>query len=161
MVGAAKIIAVDVMKQKLDWAQEFGATHAVDASKGDPVAQVHAISGTAGVDYAFEVVGTQKTVEQAFLSTHRGGMAVVVGVCPAGTRLAIDPLMLLQQRSLTGTSFGGGHQRTDVPMLIDLFMAGQYKLRELISRRMPLSDLNYAYDLLLQGEVKRSVIVYE
>jgi S-(hydroxymethyl)glutathione dehydrogenase/alcohol dehydrogenase len=86
---------------------------------------------------------------------------VVVGVCPAGTRLAIDPLMLLQQRSLTGTSFGGGHQRTDVPMLIDLFMAGQYKLRELISRRMPLSDLNYAYDLLLQGEVKRSVIVYE
>ena len=160
MVGAAKIIAVDVMKQKLDWAQEFGATHAVDASKGDPVAQVQQISGTGGVDYAFEVVGTQKTVEQAFLSTHRGGMAVVVGVCPAGTRLAIDPLMLLQQRTLTGTSFGGGHQRTDVPMLIDLFMAGQYKLQELISRRLPLSDLNYAYDLLLQGEVKRSVIVY-
>jgi S-(hydroxymethyl)glutathione dehydrogenase/alcohol dehydrogenase len=161
MVGAAKIIAVDVMKQKLDWAQEFGATHAVDASKGDPVAQVHQISGTGGVDYAFEVVGTQKTVEQAFLSTHRGGMAVVVGVCPAGTRLAIDPLMLLQQRTLTGTSFGGGHQRTDVPMLIDLFMAGQYKLKELISRRFPLSDLNHAYDILLQGEVKRSVIVYE
>ena len=133
----------------------------MDASKDDAVARVQEISGTGGVDYAFEVVGIQKTVEQALLSTHRGGMAVVVGVCPAGTRLSIDPLLFLQQRTLTGTSFGGGHQRTDVPMLIDLFMAGQYKLRELISRRLPLTELNHAFDLLLQGEVKRSVIVYE
>ena len=160
LVGAGKIIAVDVMKQKLQWAEEFGATHVVDASKEEPVARVHAISGTGGVDYAFEVVGMQKTVEQALLSTHRGGTAVVVGVCPAGTRLSIDPSLLLQQRILTGSSFGGGHQRTDVPMLIDLFMAGKYKIQELISRRLPLTELNHAFDLMLQGEVKRSVIVY-
>ena len=92
LVGAGKIIAVDVMKQKLQWAEEFGATHVVDAAKEDPVARVQAISGTGGVDYAFEVVGLQKTVEQALLSTHRGGTAVMVGVCPAGTRLSIDPL---------------------------------------------------------------------
>jgi S-(hydroxymethyl)glutathione dehydrogenase / alcohol dehydrogenase len=161
LVGAGKVIAVDVVKQKLEWAEEFGATHVVDASRDDPIARVQALSGTGGVDYAFEVVGIQKTIEQAFLSIHRGGMAVVVGVCPAGTRLSIDPLLLLQQRTLTGTSFGGGHQRTDVPMLIDLFMAEKYKLRELISRRLPLTELNHAFDLMLQGEVKRSVVVYE
>ena len=91
MVGAGKIIAVDVNPQKLAWAEEFGATHAVDASKEDPVARVHAISGMGGVDFAFEVVGTQKTVEQALASTHRGGMCVVVGVCPSGTRISVDP----------------------------------------------------------------------
>ena len=69
------------MKQKLDWAQEFGATHVVDASKDDPVARVQALSGTGGVDFAFEVVGTQKTIEQALLATHRGGTCVIVGVC--------------------------------------------------------------------------------
>jgi len=68
--------------------------------------------------------------------------------------------LLLQQRVLTGSSFGGGHQRTDVPMLIDLYMSGKYKLDELISRRLPLGELNRAFDLMLQGEVKRSVIVY-
>jgi Zn-dependent alcohol dehydrogenase len=161
MMGAGKIIAVDLLPQKLEWAEEFGATHCVDASREDPVARVQAIAGGGGVDFAFEVVGLQKTVEQALLSTHRGGMAVVVGVCPAGTRLSIDPSMFLQQRTLTGTSFGGGHQRTDVPMLIELFMDGRYRLRELISRRMPLSGINEAFDLLRQGEVKRSVIVYE
>jgi S-(hydroxymethyl)glutathione dehydrogenase/alcohol dehydrogenase len=160
MVGAAKIIAVDVMRQKLAWAEEFGATHVVDASRDDPVARVQAISGTGGVDYAFEVVGMQKTVEQALLATHRGGTCVMVGVCPSGTRLSIDPTLFLQQRVLTGTSFGGGHQRTDVPMLIDLYMSGKYKLDELISRRLPLTELNEAFDLMVQGEVKRSVIVH-
>jgi len=160
LVGAGKIIAVDVVKQKLAWAEEFGATHVVDASQEDPVARVHALAGRGGVDFAFEMVGTQRTMEQALLSTHRGGTCVVVGVSPAGTRLSIDPSLLLQQRILTGSSFGGGHQRTDVPMLIDLYMSGKYKLDELISRRLPLGELNRAFDLMLQGEVKRSVIVY-
>ena len=84
-----------------------------------------------------------------------------MGVSPAGTRVSLDPSLFLQQRVLTGSSFGVGHQRTDVPMLIDLYMSGQYRLDELISRRLPLTDLNHAFDLMLQGEVKRSVIVYE
>jgi len=70
------------------------------------------------------VVGAQRTMEQALLSTHLGGTCVVVGVSPAGTRLSIDPSLFLQQRVLTGSSFGGGHQRTDVPMLIDLCTGG-------------------------------------
>ena len=66
----------------------------------------------------------------------------------------------LQQRVLTGSSFGAGHQRTDVPMLIDLYMSGRYKLDEMITRRVGLSELNNAFDLMLRGEVKRSVVVY-
>src|SRR5213078_2945244 len=161
LVGAGKIIAVDVMPQKLAWAEEFGATHVVNAATEDPVARVQAISGTGGVDFAFEMVGTQATIEQAVLSTHRGGTAVVVGVCPAGTKVSLDPALFLQQRVLTGSSFGAGHQRTDVPMLIDMFMSGKYKLEELISRRVPLGDVNLAYDALLKGEVKRSVVLYD
>jgi Zn-dependent alcohol dehydrogenase len=161
LVGASRIIAVDVMKQKLAWAEEFGATDFVDASREDPVSAVHALSGRGGVDFAFEVVGTQKTIEQALLSTHRGGTCVVVGVSPAGTRVSVDPGLLLQQRVLTGSSFGAGHQRTDVPMLIDMYMSGKYRLNELITRRVPLKDLNHAFDLMLQGEVKRSIVVYD
>jgi Zn-dependent alcohol dehydrogenase len=161
LVGAGKIIAVDVMRRKLEWAEEFGATHLVDASKEDPVARVHAIAGGGGVDFAFELVGLPATMEQAFLSTHRGGTTVVVGICPAGTRITIDPMLLIQQRVLTGSTFGAGHQRSDVPMLIDLFMDGRYKLRELISRRLPLAEINHAFELLQMGEVKRSVIVHE
>ena len=81
LVGAAKVIAVDVFDQKLEWAKEFGATHTVNASQvEDPVAAVKEITGRDGADYAIEAVGIQKTMEQAFHSVHRGGTAVMIGV---------------------------------------------------------------------------------
>ena len=99
-------------------------------------------------------------MEQAFHSVHRGGTAVMIGVPPAGMRLSIDPSMLLQERVLTGTSFGSTRQRVDLAMIVDMFMDGKYKVRELISREIELEDLNDAYDRLLKGEVKRSVVRY-
>src|SRR4030095_15216649 len=102
LVGAAKVIAVDVFDQKLEWAKDFGATHTVNAtSVEDPVVAVKEIAGRDGADYAIEAVGIQRTMEQAFHSIHRGGTAVMIGVPPAGMRLSIDPSMLLQERVLT------------------------------------------------------------
>ena len=161
LVGAARVIAVDVLDQKLEAAQEFGATHLVNASREDPVQRVAEICGRGGADYAIEAIGGQKTIEQAFASIHRGGTAVIIGISRVGTRLSIDPQMLIQERVLTGSSFGGSRQRVDLPMFIDLFMEGRYKLRELISQRVALEDLNEAYEQLKRGEVRRSVIVYE
>jgi S-(hydroxymethyl)glutathione dehydrogenase / alcohol dehydrogenase len=161
MVGASKIVAVDVFDQKLEWAKEFGATHTVNASQVEyPPTAVKEICGRDGADYAIEAVGIQKTMEQAFYSIHRGGTVVIIGVPPAGMRLSIDPSMLLGERVLTGTGFGSSRQRVDLPMIVDMFMDGKYKLRELISCEVALEDLNDAYDRLIKGEVKRSVVRY-
>jgi S-(hydroxymethyl)glutathione dehydrogenase/alcohol dehydrogenase len=161
LMGAGKIIAVDVFDAKLQGAEEFGATHLVNAATEDAVARIHAICGRGGADYAIEVVGGAKTIEQAFMSVHRGGTVVIVGLSPAGTRISIDPAMVLQERVLTGSSFGGSRQRVDLPMFVDLFMDGRYKLRELISREIELEDLNAAYEALERGEVRRSVVRYQ
>lgn len=160
LVGAAKIIAVDILDQKLEWSREFGATHLINAAREDPVQRIQEICGRGGADYAFEVVGHARTMEQAFHAVHRGGMAVMIGVAPTGTRLSIDPTMLLQERILTGSTFGASRQRVDLPMFVDLFMDGRYLLRELISQSIELKDLNHAYEQLEQGEVRRSVIRY-
>ena len=160
LMGAARIIAVDVFPRKLDAAQEFGATHLVNAETEDPVARIQQICGRGGADYAIEAVGGAQTIEQAVQSVHRGGTVVVIGVSPAGTRISVDPGLLLQERVLTGSSFGGSRQRVDLPMFVDLFMDGRYKLRELISRQIDLKELNHAYELLERGEIRRSVIVY-
>ena len=160
LVGAARIIAVDVMKQKLEWALEFGATHVVDARRrpgrrgaADRRGRWRRLCLRGSGPPANRGAGLQLHAP----GRHHGGRRG----CPTGTRISIDPTMLLQQRVLTGSSFGAGHQRTDVPMLIDLFMDGRYKLRELISRRVPLGEVNQAYEALLQGEVKRSVVVFD
>ncbi len=161
LMGAGKVIAVDVFDHKLEWSREFGATHTVNAKSTDAVKRIHEICGRGGADYAIEAIGGAPTIEQAFLSVHRGGTVVVIGVSPDGTKVQIDPMMLLQERILTGTSFGSSRQRVDLPMIVDLFMDGRYKLRELISRQVALDELNQAYDALQNGEVRRSVVIYE
>jgi S-(hydroxymethyl)glutathione dehydrogenase/alcohol dehydrogenase len=160
LVGAEKIIAVDVFDQKLDWSREFGATHTINALTDDVLQRIQETCGRGGADYAIECVGTKRTMEQALKSVHRGGTVVLVGIPPVGTELAVDPFLLIQERVLTGAGFGGARQRVDLPKYVDLFMAGKYKLRELVSQEIVLDDLNRAYEQLEAGEVRRSVIRY-
>ena len=163
LMGAARVIAVDVFDQKLEWSREFGATHLVNSAREDALARIREICGRGGADYAIEAVGGAHSVQTmglAFNAVHRGGTAVLIGVPPDNTRLSIDPLLLIQERVLTGSSFGGSRQRVDLPMFVDLFMEGKWKLRELISRHVDLTDLNRAYELLEAGEVRRSVVLY-
>src|SRR2546425_1438229 len=96
LVSAGRIIAVDLLDNKLEYARQFGATDAVNASIGDPVEQVRELTG-GGVDYAFEVIGNGKTVEQAIEMTRVAGTACIVGMAPQGTRSSFDPLMLVNK----------------------------------------------------------------
>ena len=155
--GAAKIIAVDVNGFKLELAQQFGATHVVNAAEDDPVGAIRQLS-PGGADYAFEVVGKPETMRQAYDAIRRGGMAIVVGLAPLGAELSIPAGSLLQEKVLTGSSYGGTRPRIDMPKLVDLYMAGKLKLDELISRRYPLDEINDAFQAMRDGEVARSII---
>ena len=156
--GAAKIIAVDVNGFKLELAQQFGATHVINAAEDpDVVGAIRQLS-PGGADYAFEVIGRPETMRQAYDATRRGGMAVVVGLAPAGAEVSIPAGTLLQEKVLTGSSYGGARPRIDMPMLVDLYMAGKLKLDELISRRYPLDGINDAFQAMRDGEVARSII---
>lgn len=159
LCGAAKIIAVDVNDFKLELAQQFGATHTVNAAKDDAVAAIRQLS-PGGADYTFEVIGRPETMRQAYDATRRGGMTVVLGMAPADAEVSIPALSLLQEKVLTGSSYGGNRPRIDMPKLVDLYMAGKLKLDELISRRYPLEAINDAFQAMRQGEVARSIVQF-
>lgn len=157
LAGAAVIIAIDVIEGKLELARQFGATHTVNAAREDPVAAVRSLS-PGGADYAFEVIGRPETMRQAYDATRRGGMAVVVGLAPPGAELSIPAGSLLQEKVLTGSSYGGARPRVDFPRLVDLYLAGKLKLDELISRVYPLEEINDAFEAMRRGEVARSIV---
>ena len=160
IAGAGRIIAVDLLKNKLAMAEGMGATHVIDASSEDSVARIQELTGGMGADYSFEVIGSPATIQQAFSSVHAGGTCVVIGVSPAGAEVTLPTSMISPERTLMGASFGGARQMADLPMLVDMYMDGKLKLDELISQTMPLEDINTAFDLLQKGEVARTVIVY-
>ena len=160
LASAGKIIAVDKVPYKLELAEQFGATHLVNADNEDPVQRIKEITG-GGADYAFEVVGFPALVRQAIDSVRPTGTAVVVGVQPAGQDIYVDGWDLLHDRALMGGWHGAARARVDFLWLLDLYNQGKIKLDELISRYRPLDELNEAFDDMNQGRVARSVIVFD
>ncbi|MBI4515351.1 MAG: Zn-dependent alcohol dehydrogenase [Deltaproteobacteria bacterium] len=159
--GASKIIAVDLVDQKLQWAKQFGATHTVNARATDGVDAVRSLTDGLGVDYSFEVIGVAEVILQSFMALKRGGKAVIVGVPAMGQDVSIPGAMIaLEEKSLVGSLYGSANMRRDIPKLLELYMQKKLKIDELISRRIKLEDVNAAFEAMEKGEVARSVIVY-
>ncbi len=161
LAGASRIIAVDMLESKLAAAKEFGATDVVDASSGNAVQQVQALTG-GGVDYAFEAIGLMKTAQQCFEMAKRGGQAVIVGMLPLAEELTIPNagMSFLGEKGIVGSYYGSTRQTYDMPWLMELYRQKRIKIDELISRRYELGQINEAYESLKGGEVNRSVIVF-
>jgi len=161
IVGAGKIIAVDAQSWKFDLAQKLGATHCIDAQAGDPVAAVHAQTG-GGADFVFECIGLVPTVQQAIAMTGRGGTTVLVGVVPIQQLVPISAAdVTLSEKKITGSYMGSNRFRFDMPKYIDFYLDGRLRLDEMISSRIPLAEVNGAFDRMRKGEAARQVIVFE
>jgi S-(hydroxymethyl)glutathione dehydrogenase/alcohol dehydrogenase len=167
LAGASRIVAVDTNPFKLELAERFGATDVVDASAADPVDQVRALlsgdapSGAgAGVDYAFEAIGTKATAEQAFAMLKKGGTATIIGVMPTGTTIELPGVDFLREKRIQGSLMGSNRFRQDMPHYIDLYLDGRLKLDELVSRRITLEQVNEGFSAMVRGEVARSVVVF-
>jgi S-(hydroxymethyl)glutathione dehydrogenase/alcohol dehydrogenase len=158
LAGASQIIAIDVAPYKLELARKFGATHTIDAKEVDPVKAVKELTGRLGAEYAFEAIGSPATARQAFDMVRAGGTAVVVGVMGAGEISVPGAGFSISEKKLIGCMFGSARFREHMPKLIDLFLQGRLNLTGLVTERMPLSDVNRAFQLMREGKVARSVL---
>ena len=158
LAGAGRIIAIDVSDDKLELARRLGATDSIDARADDPAAAVRDLVG--GADYAFEALGQQETVLEAWASLDTGGELVLVGLLPAGARLTIDAGPFVNEQSVKGCYFGSAELSRDVPILVGHYLRGDLVLDELITRRITLDELDDAFDDLRAGRGARSVLVF-
>ncbi|MFP5461125.1 MAG: S-(hydroxymethyl)glutathione dehydrogenase/class III alcohol dehydrogenase [Gammaproteobacteria bacterium] len=162
MVGADKIIGVDLNPEREALARRFGLTHFVNPKEieGDLVAHLVELTG-GGADYSFECVGNTQLMRQALECCHRGwGMSVIVGVAGAGPEISTRPFPLVTGRVWKGTAFGGARGRTDVPKIVDWYMQGKIQIDPMITHVMPLDDINRAFELMRKGESIRGVVTF-
>src|SRR6266404_1993654 len=159
LAGAERIIGIDVNAKKFAMARRLGATDCVDATQVPKVAEAVVEMTGGGVDYSFECIGNVDVMGQALACTHKGwGQSIVIGVAGAGEEIHARPFLLVTGRSWRGTAFGGTKGRTELPRLVDRYLAGRIKLDELVTRRLPLAEINTAFDLMHSGEAIRSVV---
>ncbi len=162
LVGADKIVGVDLNPARQALAEKFGATHFVNPAEveGDLVSYLVELTG-GGADYSFECIGNVEVMRQALECCHKGwGESVIIGVAPAGAEISTRPFQLVTGRVWRGTAFGGARGRTDVPKIVDWYMDGKINIDDLITHTMPLDEINTAFDLMHEGKSIRSVVIY-
>jgi len=162
MVGANKIVGVDLNPSKAKLAEAFGMTHFVNPKEvgGDLVAHLVELTG-GGADYSFECIGNVQTMRQALECCHRGwGVSVIIGVAGAGQEISTRPFQLVTGRVWKGTAFGGAKSRTQVPTIVDWYMDGKINIDDLITHTMPLDEINEAFHLMHEGKSIRSVVTF-
>ena len=161
MVGAGRIVGVDVNGDKAAWGRRFGMTDFINPREvGDVVAHLVELTG-GGADYSFDCTGNVEVMRQALECCHRGwGESVIIGVAEAGKEISTRPFQLVTGRTWKGTAFGGARGRTDVPRIVDWVMDGRIEVDPLITKRLPLDDINEGFAAMGRGEGIRSVVVY-
>jgi S-(hydroxymethyl)glutathione dehydrogenase / alcohol dehydrogenase len=162
MVGADKIIGIDLNPDKVELAKQFGMTHFINPKEVDDVVAAICELTNGGCDYSFECIGNVNTMRQALECCHKGwGESWIIGVARAGQEISTRPFQLVTGRSWKGSAFGGARGRTDVPKIVDWYMDGKIKIDDLITHTMPLEDINKAFDLMHEGKSIRSVVLYD
>jgi S-(hydroxymethyl)glutathione dehydrogenase/alcohol dehydrogenase len=159
IAGAEKIIAIDTLESKLAMAKQFGATDVLMGNE-DPVKALKKMTG-GGPDYAFECVGSGPLAEAAYRAIRRGGTAVVVGVAkPTDSTSLRSMTLVFEEKTLTGSYFGSCVPRVDFPRMLGLYLKGELKLNELITRRYGIAEAAQAFADLQSGRNARGVIVF-
>ncbi len=163
MVGADKIIGVDINPARQEMARKFGMTHFINPKEigNDKVVQAIVDLTGGGADFSFDATGNTDVMRQALECCHRGwGESIIIGVAEAGKEIATRPFQLVTGRVWKGTAFGGARGRTDVPRIVDWYMEGKINIDDLITHKLSLDEINHGFDLMHEGKSIRSVVVY-
>jgi S-(hydroxymethyl)glutathione dehydrogenase/alcohol dehydrogenase len=163
MVGADKIIGIDINPGKRAIAEQFGMTDFINPDEigADNVVQAILDLTGGGADYSFDCTGNVNVMRQALECCHRGwGESVIIGVAEAGQEISTRPFQLVTGRVWKGSAFGGARGRTDVPKIVDWYMDGKIDIDSLITHKMPLERINEAFDLMHSGTSIRSVVEF-
>ena len=163
MVGADRIIGIDINPGREAMARRFGMTDFVNPREvgDDKVVQAILDLTGGGADFSFECIGNTRVMRQALECCHRGwGESIIIGVAGAGEEIATRPFQLVTGRVWKGTAFGGARGRTDVPRIVDWYMQGKIEIDPLITHVLPLERINHGFELMERGESIRSVVVF-
>jgi len=162
MAKAGRIIAIDVNPGKAEMARQLGATDFVNPRDHDaPIQEVIIDLTNGGVDYSFECVGNTDLMRSALECCHKGwGESTIIGVAGAGQEISTRPFQLVTGRVWRGTAFGGVKGRTELPGYVDRYLAGEIEIDQMVTHRMPLEDINRAFDLMHEGASIRSVVSF-
>jgi S-(hydroxymethyl)glutathione dehydrogenase/alcohol dehydrogenase len=159
MIGAGRVVAVDISAKKLEMARIFGATDVIDLTRDDPIAAIKGMTAGRGADFVFEAAGHEKVFALSAEITRPGGHLVFLGKVNVDKPVAFRWGALMGEKRIVRSSYGGARPRRDFPLLAQSYLDGKLKLDELITARLPLERINDGFAAMTRGEGIRTVLM--
>ncbi|NOX31775.1 MAG: Zn-dependent alcohol dehydrogenase [Actinobacteria bacterium] len=159
IVGASRIIGVDMNKGRREQSLQFGCTDTIDPAEGDVAQQVLELLGGRGVDQAFEAVGSSALTEVCIASTRNGGTTTMVGIPKLSDSVSIHAIVFATGgKKLLGCFMGHSNPHREFPRLISLWRNGKLDLEAMVTSKRPLSEINDAVADMQAGLGLRTVL---
>jgi len=155
--GAYPVIAIDIRTEKIELAKTFGAAYGVNSREQDAAAAIKEFTPY-GVDWAFEVLGNPRTIEQAWELIRPGGTVVVVGLAPKGSKVTLPAFDFISEKNIRGCFYGSSHFHADVPVILKRIQAGRMRIDGMVSHSVPLEELESAFSRLRSGDGVRTIL---
>ncbi|GAA6045014.1 hypothetical protein JCM8097_004352 [Rhodosporidiobolus ruineniae] len=160
--NAKSIIAVDVNDGKESWARQMGATDFINPTKlpeGKTIVDVLIEKTDGGCEHTFDCTGNVHVMRQALEACHKGwGVSTIIGVAAAGKEISTRPFQLVTGRKWQGSAFGGVKGRTELPGLVDDYLAGKLTVDDYVTHRTTLTEISKGFDYMHQGSCIRCVV---
>ena len=158
IVGASRIVVIDIEPKRLQAAKQFGATDVIDSTKTEPVEAVRDLL-PGGADHVFDFVGQKAVAEQGLAILGVGGGLYLVGVARPDVDIGVNIFNAIAgQKRIQGVNFGSTNAKRDIPMYAELYLQGRMNLDDLVSRKISLREVNEGYAALKDGSLTRVVV---
>ena len=155
---SSPVIAIDTNSEKLKLAEEFGATKFINPNYDDVLKQIKEITNGDGANFVISALGNPKAIETAIEASSIPGEVYLVGVPPLDAKITVNAFAIHSSRKLQGSQGGGCFPDRDIPKYLQLYEDKLLKFDELISERVPLSQINEGIEIVKSGKIGRCIV---
>jgi aryl-alcohol dehydrogenase len=154
--GCTKIIAVDILEERLKLAKEFGATDVLNSAKVNAVDEIRNLTG-GGIEFTLEGTGVPKVFRMAVDALAMGGTCALIGVAPVGVEVNLEMQHILDGRTIKGCVEGDCISDIFIPQLIDLYKQGRFPFDRLL-KTYPMDKINEAVEDCEKGKSLKAIL---
>ena len=158
--GCIKVIAVDIVPERLELAKELGATHTINSKQEDAVAKIKELTGGYGVDWTVDTTGLPAVIKNAISALAQGGTCAAIAVTPHLIELSTWNDLCVDDKKVVGVNMGDSIPQIDIPRLLEFYKLGWFDFDK-TEKFYDFEEINQANADSVSGKTIKPVLIID
>lgn len=158
--GCIKVIAIDIVPERLELAKELGATHTINSKQEDAVAKIKELTGGYGVDWTVDTTGLPAVIKNAIAALAQGGTCAAIAVTPHLIELSTWNDLCVDDKKVVGVNMGDSIPQIDIPRLLEFYKLGWFDFDK-TEKFYDFEEINQANADSVSGKTIKPVLIID